>query len=321
MAGHDATVSAFKAVCIILMVIGHSQCPEWLCRFIYLFHMPAFFFISGYLLSDGYLSGTGTVGFVKRKLKGLYLPFVFWSLVFLALTNPFHSIGLVDYTLQPREMLSRAFKSITFRGHQPLLNGYWFLKTLFFSSILSVFLLRFVEKRSGLVVAGAVLLAALCVFIPDEGHMVSRTFLAAAFYVSGRIWRRSGLTPGWSLSLAALAILGGVSLVFDADILSTGWRAVAYYPVGLIGSAAVLGLCRYLKGGPARLLDFIGRGTLDILTFHLLCFRLLDLLLPSSAQGAWTWMLYTLAGVGIPLLASSLRGLLESVKPRRHATG
>ena len=48
----DLTLDLAKAICIILMVIGHSGCPDYLHRFIYMFHMPCFFFISGYLLND-----------------------------------------------------------------------------------------------------------------------------------------------------------------------------------------------------------------------------------------------------------------------------
>lgn len=33
------------------MVVGHSGCPEYLDRLIYNFHMPLFFFVSGYFLN------------------------------------------------------------------------------------------------------------------------------------------------------------------------------------------------------------------------------------------------------------------------------
>ena len=56
----DLTLDLAKAICIILMVIGHSGCPDYLHRFIYMFHMPCFFFISGYLLNDKYLTNLKT---------------------------------------------------------------------------------------------------------------------------------------------------------------------------------------------------------------------------------------------------------------------
>lgn len=49
----DLSLDVAKAICIILMVACHGGCPEWLSHFIYLFHMAAFFFISGMLLRHG----------------------------------------------------------------------------------------------------------------------------------------------------------------------------------------------------------------------------------------------------------------------------
>lgn len=74
-----------KALCITLMVVGHGGCPSYLGRFIYMFHMPCFFFISGWLLSDKYLADLKT-GLI-RKVIGSYWPFVKWTLIFLFFHN------------------------------------------------------------------------------------------------------------------------------------------------------------------------------------------------------------------------------------------
>lgn len=36
-------IAIAKALGIMLMVVGHSGCPDYLYRFIYMFHMPLFF--------------------------------------------------------------------------------------------------------------------------------------------------------------------------------------------------------------------------------------------------------------------------------------
>ena len=38
-----------KGITIILMVIGHTSIPDPFSRFIYAFHMPLFFLVSGFL--------------------------------------------------------------------------------------------------------------------------------------------------------------------------------------------------------------------------------------------------------------------------------
>lgn len=44
-----AFIDAAKAICIFLMVVGHTTSNYWLLTYIYSFHMPALFIISGYL--------------------------------------------------------------------------------------------------------------------------------------------------------------------------------------------------------------------------------------------------------------------------------
>lgn len=51
----DKTIDVLKGIGIILVVIGHSGCPNLLKDFIYSFHMPLFFIASGYFFNENYL--------------------------------------------------------------------------------------------------------------------------------------------------------------------------------------------------------------------------------------------------------------------------
>lgn len=99
MPNFDTRISVTKALCIILMVVGHSGCPTFLGEYIYQFHMPCFFFVSGFLLKEKYLSTMMT--FFKRRIKGLWWPFVKWSVVFMLLHNVLTSLHIYNssYTL------------------------------------------------------------------------------------------------------------------------------------------------------------------------------------------------------------------------------
>lgn len=44
----DESVTIAKGIGIILMVIGHSGLDGYPTRLIYMFHMPLFFFLSGF---------------------------------------------------------------------------------------------------------------------------------------------------------------------------------------------------------------------------------------------------------------------------------
>lgn len=51
----DDKVTIAKAIGILLMVAVHGGTPEWASRFIVMFHMPLFFFLSGYCFKEKYL--------------------------------------------------------------------------------------------------------------------------------------------------------------------------------------------------------------------------------------------------------------------------
>lgn len=84
----DNTVTYVKAIGIILMVLGHLVPSDMVLRkAIFTFHMPLFFLMSGYCFKEKYLDDAKQ--FIVRKIKGIYVPFVAFSLVFLALHNVF----------------------------------------------------------------------------------------------------------------------------------------------------------------------------------------------------------------------------------------
>lgn len=85
MVARNEIIDIAKAIGIILMVIGHTRCPEYLRHLIYLFHMPLFFLFSGYFFNQKYLHDKRM--FIKKKIKSLYLPYVKWSLLFLLIYN------------------------------------------------------------------------------------------------------------------------------------------------------------------------------------------------------------------------------------------
>lgn len=90
----SSTISIAKGICIILMVAAHAGLPLWLIRFIYMFHMPFFFIISGFCLKEKYFNDSIT--FFKKRVKNLYFPYVKWSFVFLLLHNFLFKLHFYD---------------------------------------------------------------------------------------------------------------------------------------------------------------------------------------------------------------------------------
>ena len=134
--GHNAQVSIAKALGIILMVMGHAGCPGYLHDFIYLFHMPLFFFLSAYFFRDAKVVDSAGQ-YVVRKFKNLYWPYIKWSIIFLLLHNLFCRIGFYDNSLSWQELFVNVKCSVRgmWQGER-MLGAYWFLISLFWESLL-----------------------------------------------------------------------------------------------------------------------------------------------------------------------------------------
>lgn len=112
------SIDIAKGLAICLMVLGHSSLPVWLSNWIWSFHMPFFFFVSGLLTSWDKSFKTFCIG----KTKTLFIPFIIYSV-----------INLLIYPLYGNESWSKFFMQICLNGW----GGYalWFIPVLYISLI------------------------------------------------------------------------------------------------------------------------------------------------------------------------------------------
>ena len=118
---HNNYVAIAKALAIMLMVIGHSGCPKIVGKTIYLFHMPFFFICSGLFFSP-HSEMAKLKQFILRKVKGIYLPFIKWCLLFTLLHNLFYHLniyndlfgykGSVSHLFTMKELLGNMFYNV-----------------------------------------------------------------------------------------------------------------------------------------------------------------------------------------------------------------
>lgn len=131
-----------KAIGAILMVVGHTESP--LTNIIYLFHMPLFFFISGYLYNELYTDNIFLL--IKTKIKTLYVPFISYEILFLILHNVFYKINIysdkIGFNVQTNHLYSikecfiNLIKILTFGGTEEMAGAFWFIVSLFSVTIM-----------------------------------------------------------------------------------------------------------------------------------------------------------------------------------------
>lgn len=328
--GRDAGVDCARGLAMTLVVLGHSLAFALLSpgatAFVFTFHVPAFFFISGYLLRPDRFSP-------RRTAWRILIPFV--------------AVGL------PLALLKSAL-----RGENPVLalaglawgtgatlpsSQLWFLPALFLALLLAAALARNWGDPLRPAAAAATLLALLLLGYlalhapqppvealrrPGVAGPVGWAWsldlapLAAFYCLCGHLARRSGilerlgvwtLAPGLALALACFALGARTDLnlrlsePFPLAVLAALGGTLAVFMLGRVAAAA---------GAIAAGLSAIGRHSIMILAFHVtvqnaavaVALRLADRLAGGLAESpavlAAATLLGLAAGLGAPLLLS-----------------
>jgi fucose 4-O-acetylase-like acetyltransferase len=266
-------VDMVKGIAIILVVYGHTAQgmthrgwwvgpgASFSHTFVYSFHMPAFFFVSG-LFVTGSIAKRGSRHFTIDKLKTILYPYVLLAIVGVAL-EPL--IGRFKFETRP------------FRWNIFLVNladgqASWFLFVLFFCLMLALVTVRVPAWLRFLVAALVGMTAPLA--IPGVSEVLHEfCFLAAGMWVGHHIdsleqIRLSTAAVGFVVLAALQAI---VVYIFGVSVLGR-W---IYIPAGLTGVAGLFLLAKLLdKHWIGDGLVWVGRASLAVF------------LLSAFAQGA-----------------------------------
>ena len=352
----NTTMSIAKGIAIILMVIAHAEAPGWLCRFIFEFHMPLFFITAGYFFSLKYLNDEAT--FVKKRIKGLYWPFVKWAVFFLIIHNWMFDIGILNETYGNEaggvthpytwhQIQQNLWNIVTAMGgyDQFLCGAFWFFRGLFVASILYLIIYKVllyvmpkrVEHSTPYLIC--VLLLLLCGWKTYEGLRVInlvqggyRDMMGCFFFGCGFIFRQYSArfeqaTSRIWVSIPLTLVFGVIVYLFSEYLTANmNWRSTftqfLSLPVpALLGFLMTYNVSRWIDSKDTRLKRFLaytGDHTLNIFIFHIIAYKTVSLLkiwyygldprqigchmvIHDYSQQDWFWILYTIAGVGLPL--------------------
>lgn len=269
-----------KCLAMVLIVAGHSICPGYIQNAIYSFHVPLFFFVSGYFFRK-----RKSRELVIRNLKRLMIPYfitcgivVLYRLVLALLGKGF---GQVSSSLLATIYCCGKYIDYSF-FHIPSCGAVWFLPALFFAMLFVNFALS--GKRPCLTVGLIALvswISAQFFILPlglQTGGFASLFLLAGymernRFNVLGKIDRHKWLPIVFLLIWFPCFYFGGLLelVVVSAPVL----------PLNIIGAFCgvylVLVFCKWLESLELpfqHLLVHFGQSTLIVLCVHLLDIRI-----------------------------------------------
>lgn len=277
-------------------MIGHSKPPQFLFDWLYMFHMPLFFFLSGYVFNWG--KHRDFKQFFRSRCYSLLIP----SLILGAILDAFYltmdslTLGSFDGKVILYNLLGAL---IQLRGGN-FQMGLWFVSCLFTTELLFWCMLYYLKKPHR-VIAGLMFFSVVgFLYVQLIGKIVPWSMdvmcIAVGFFGAGYYCRNvySGWFDkacGWFLLPLYVAVTAAVLLLNRLlhQRVNLYMDEFGSYPLLYIGAFAgiltIVSLFRNLP--PLRLLIFLGQNSLAYFALHFILFPLFRLYLPYK-----NWILF-----------------------------
>ncbi len=193
-----AWIDALKGFGILLVVFAHYMLPQALDTYIFSFHMPLFFFVSGFLFNFAKYSGSAA-NFIKGRFRSLIIPyfaFAVITLLFYFLLDELYTPEVVSFKIFGADIFHVVYSIIFAQTTMISYNGpLWFLTCLFVTELLFFGLAKRyfwqpVKLGIWLIMAG-IIGYLYSVYIPFRLPWNADVALTAVvFYGTGNLFRR-----------------------------------------------------------------------------------------------------------------------------------
>lgn len=336
----DLRIDAAKALAIVLVVLGHAKgIPQAFTILVYSFHVPLFFFVSGWV-GEGHGSARAGWKAWKKLARTLLVPYVCFFALGYAYWLLTRNIG---------EKAARWGDRPWWEPLQGLVSGIgpelyvqpalWFLPALFVTTLAYLYLRR--RVLPGWMALGAGVVSWLWIgWFPGLGLRLPFALdvlpVALFFFSAGALCSYAGWllprTPAGNL--VGLVVLGLPWLVLawrngrvDINQLEFGYSRIVFLVAALLGTAMTLCAAQLLARW--RWVQWIGRNTLLVLCTHLLVFFVLSGVAsllggfgPGGPGPAWALFVSVVALLAcVPMRAVLMRWAPWSLGARPAAAG
>jgi acyltransferase len=279
-------VDILKGIGILFVVLAHfSITPNFLKVYIYSFHMPLFFFISGYLLKIK--PNVSSKDIFLKKIKSLLIPYLWFELILFifTLSMTFVSNKVIKF---PDYLISVFYGNKLY--DENYMGALWFLLCLCVTEIIFYYLYSTVKNR--------LLLTFIIISLSIFGYYYSTlslirlpftleiSFIAISFYGLGYVFRGSNIQK-WILNNSNLAIpcffCINICFVFlnysynhsghlhgRVDMLYLSYNNYFYfYLASISGILFYYLISKYLENLNPVILKYLGMNTLLIMALHI----------------------------------------------------
>lgn len=305
----ETKFSILKAIAIICVVLSHAGISGWLFNFVFIFHVPIFFICAGYFFNTKYLTDERT--YIVHRFKGLYLPFVRWSLFFLLIHNVLFPLGILSetygnagggvthpYTWQQFSQHAWSIVSNMSGYDQFLCGAFWFFRALLLASIGFLLMFKLLNRSAQLrdykhTAWGVLFITLLLITWKTTTHLNLtgvaqggyRELMGMAFMTAGFLLKQYEVCDklNWKTALTSGTILLLASCFFPSSMVwNPNFTQFISLPLPAISAFVMFTyISAWIDRHPGlikRTFAYIGEHTLYIFAFHLVAFKVVSAL-------------------------------------------
>lgn len=332
LSNRNPQIDIIKGVGICLMVLGHCGSP--ITHFIYLFHMPIFFIVSGYVFNLSYSDSFDGIKklFIKR-LKGLWIPFAVFSVLYVLLWNIFVRAHIYDADFKTSQEIVKGIVKVcifTCEGGQ-MSGAFWFLRTLFFTTIgygIIEYILNLLQLKHKfyfhvLFAIGVFTVGYLMSIKQISLYGLDLVFVSYIFFAFGRILQKYPMTElqnkrAFVFIIASFSVLLVCNDAGMVDMSKRQYTSPWFYVVSSISGWFLMYSVSsmLLKSNIlTAVFSYLGKKTISIIALHFLSFKIVTFIqiliydLPIEKLSSYPylevkpywWILYAIVGICIPI--------------------
>ncbi len=265
-----------KALAIIFVVYGHIPCErgDFLHYYITAFHMPLFFFISGFLTKKEYMSKTT----LSKYWHTLIIPYLFYNIIFY----PYWAIRFtIDHsTTEWFDFIKPIIGTILLQLKLPFtdyLNGVtWFISSLL---VMKIILSICNKYKIGKYIIILLMIITSLFFIVNEFYLFVKTLTPVSFtkcfpfFFLGYFCRQKKLISekvqkkDIAFCIGGL-LIGSITYIYVRQKISIPLYGISFWIMCISSIIGILCLCKLLDIVKSKIIVNISIGTIVIMGLH-----------------------------------------------------
>ena len=322
---YEYWLDALKGVAMIFVVAGHSGLPSQISEIIYYFHMPLFFFISGYLEKDKKKTFKDTM--LKRAGRLIY-PYFLWGVLIVVYNTIYYYRSTDNFGVGiAKRVIALLYGNYIFENNYAYIGTLWFLVASF---CVSALFWKFHRSRSQLLYTVFIGLVGFGLTSVENKlrfrlpwcfdiALVAFVFAAVGYFFK-KVFDNYCDKRNWIMSfvLGALGIISGflntkymISKDYRltrADMLYLNWGCVPLFLFAGIAISVALCMVSRLVFMRYRvlILEYIGKKSLTIMVIHLYIIQIFSHVINKMEIYAGAWIIFVGGALLISVLGSKM---------------